>query len=219
MTSVTQPIDIESFKTKKSLREYTKNAINEIGVCSSLKNKNLMLYNFLLDLFSRHPGYPDKVVNMIDIIIVRNKMNPAFYELQLHRMDNTYEDISWRTCVDGKRKDALTAAMRMSISDQIIHFKKSNELCCEFCKCRDRSSKEFHVDHIITFKDIQKQFLKLYPLIPGSFAKNDYNISCFRSEDAEYERLWQDYHRSNATLRILCAKCNLTRPRNDSDSE
>jgi hypothetical protein len=30
----------------------------------------------------------------------------------------------------------------------------------------------------------------------------------FREEDIEFANLWQDYHKKNATLRILCRDCN-----------
>ncbi len=210
---------IAEFKTQKALTEYTKNTINSIGICSSLKSANQAFYNFLLDLFKRHPDYPHKLMNMIDIFIVRNKMRASCYELQLRREDGSCEDISWRNCVSGKRKDDIKAAMRSAVSDQIIDFKKRTLFCCELCGSCEGGSQDFHVDHIIQFSDIRKTFMELHPNRPTKFGSNKYNVACFLPEDAEYERLWQDYHRSNATLRILCAKCNLTRPRNDSDSE
>ncbi len=210
---------VAEFKTKTALTEYTKNAINATGLCYSLKTKNISLYTFLLDLFSRHPEYPNKISNMIDIFIDRNKMNPSYFALYIRRADGTSEDISWRCCVDGKAKDGLNAAMRAAVSDQIIVFKNSHEFCCEICNCRDGTSKDFHVDHILPFRDIKKNFLELHPNRPKIFGSNQYYLACFRAEDKEYEELWTAYHKKHATLRILCAKCNLTRPRNDSDSE
>lgn len=215
-TSVVKPAD---FKTKKALTEYTKNTINSIGVCQSLRETNIIFFNFLCELFKRHPDYSNKIINMNDIFIVRNTMNPSCYELQLRREDGSCEDISWRICISGKRKDSIKAAMRAAVSDQIIAFKNRSRFCCELCGTCEGTSHNFHVDHVVQFSSLLTAFISMHPNRPTEFGSNAYNIACFLPEDAGYERLWQEYHRSNASLRILCANCNLTRPRIDSDSD
>ena len=39
-------------------------------------------------------------------------------------------------------------------------------------------------------------------------SKNNFAQEVFRDEDIEFVKLWQKYHKTNATLRILCKKCN-----------
>ena len=34
---------------------------------------------------------------------------------------------------------------------------------------------------------------------------------CFKPIDSIFEKEWQEFHKDNAQLRILCQKCNLTR--------
>ena len=36
-----------------------------------------------MELFLTHPDYPAKIVNVIDIAIIKNKINPKYFELQL----------------------------------------------------------------------------------------------------------------------------------------
>ena len=76
--------------TKKELIDCYKNLINSTGLCSSLKSNYPSIYFELMDLFSNHPEYPEKVRNVIDISITRNKLNSEYFELQIKKADNTF---------------------------------------------------------------------------------------------------------------------------------
>ncbi len=49
--------------------------------------------------------------------------------------------------------------------------------------------------------------------IPNTFVdKNDgTHRQTFIDDDIEFKNKWVEYHRNNATLRILCQSCNLKR--------
>ena len=47
--------------TKKELIEYYKNLIYKIGLCTSVKSNHFEVYLELMDLFTNHPDYPEKL--------------------------------------------------------------------------------------------------------------------------------------------------------------
>ena len=36
-----------------------------------------------MELFTNHPEYPEKVEGVVDVGIIRNKLNPKYYELEI----------------------------------------------------------------------------------------------------------------------------------------
>ena len=186
-----------------------------IGLCDSVRKLGNGLYDELNDLLKRHPDYNEKTKSMTDIKIKQNKTNTKAFETRIIS-DNTDEAISWKYAVNGKKKDNdqnLSAAMRTSIRFYILNFKSRNEHICSQC----RSEKDPHVDHIIHFKKLKKDFLKKCNTdsikIPKNFSQlNDgSNLTCFLKEDNYFEKLWFEYHAKFAKLRILCKECNLQR--------
>lgn len=104
------------------------------------------------------------------------------------------------------------SAMRSSIDEQIYLFRKENEQRCVFCD----SVNELQVDHEIHFDTIATNFIDSVGIenIPKTFGNTDdgTNRKCFLEIDDNFKNEWTDYHRKHATLRMLCKKCNLTRP-------
>ena len=94
--------------------------------------------------------------------------------------------------------------MRHAIQQQIRDFKARNPNPCEFCN----ATINLTVDHIIKFKQLKDDFIILNPVYPTEFSKNELSQEVFREEDKYYSELWQNYHYTNATLRILCKDCN-----------
>jgi len=202
-------IGSKHFTTKKQLEEYTRHLISTIGICSSL------LYNehypFFLELFQRHPRYPEKIQNMIDISIQPNKITPQYLELHLLHSDGTTDDISWKQCVSGKARNPFHCALRVAVDDQIMSFRQSHHMICDICNKIDAN--EYHVDHVIHFEHIIFDFLQTNQLTPPTVFQNTYdNRKAFTDNDKEYENQWKLYHKTHAILRILCRSCNLTRP-------
>lgn len=171
------------------------------------------------ELLKRHPNHVEKVGCGIDFFFVtQNKVNTKALQLNIQRIDGSIIDLSWRNCVDGKvktQKQMLYDAMRLAISDQTQSFKAGavfeDRFQCQICGCHVDKTHLAHVDHLISFKSIVEVFLK-DKVAPCEFT--DCRISHaakFKDSDRQFEREWQEFHSVHASLRILCAKCNLSR--------
>jgi hypothetical protein len=204
---------MNSLRTKKAKIEYVRNKINRIGLCSSIREEDEDFYNELLELFKSHPDYPEKIEGLMDLKIVRNKIQTRYFEINMIKDDEIIEDISWRCCLEGK-KNELTVAYRSAVVDQIINFRDTHAQICELC---DIDTGLFHVDHTYHFYKLVRDFEESNNIIkPTKFDTMVDNRSCFSRVDRSYEELWQNYHRDNATLRILCDNCNLRRSRTNT---
>lgn len=207
----------EDFDTTDELREYTIRIIRELGLCESVKQTHPDIYIFFKSLFQRHPEKDRKEVSLITDISIRRfpKANPrqplavTDHQFFIIKNNGTEDTISWVTCVKGEInpiEKRLNWVMRHAIQEQIRDFKAKNPTPCEFCK----ATVNLTVDHIIKFKQLKDDFIILNPVYPREFSKNELAQEVFREEDKCYSELWQNYHYTNATLRILCKDCNQT---------
>jgi len=198
-------------KTQKSIREYTRKIINEIGICDNIKNIYPEHYYYLSTfMFPRHTAYPDKFFGMINIGIRKNKVF-NHYEIYIIKNDNSVDDVSvMQNCVTGKKSNDLSNAMRNTIYSQILDFR--NKLL--YIKCVDcESENNIHIDHYKPqFIELQKNFIeKNNYKLPTTFNENEFNGKIFKEEDTDFKNQWFEYHLENANMRALCMKCNLTR--------
>ena len=69
---------------------------------------------------------------------------------------------------------------------------------------------KYKVENLTLIKQLKDDFIILNPVYPTEFSKNELSQEVFREEDKYYSELWQNYHYTNATLRILCKDCNQT---------
>jgi hypothetical protein len=209
--------EVSDFETADELRNYTIGIIRQIGLCSNLAGNNPAAFQFFKDLFLRHPEKERKgVPTLVDISIRRfPKTNPRKFPLEVadhqfvvHKADGTEDTISWNTCAKGEVNPVgkkLNWAMRLSIDGQIREFKASQKgKPCELCGTFEKLT----ADHIKKFKDLKDDFLAAHPNHPMEFGKNEFAQEIFRPEDEDFVRSWQEYHKVNATLRILCEPCN-----------
>ena len=191
--------------------DYFKSKINEIGLCCSVKHEYHDFYDELLEIFKSHPNYPELFLNVVDVAIAYNKINPKkCYELQLIKSNKTLEAVSYRKCfVKTPTDNSLKMAMRYSIKDQILDYKDScDELICAICGSEDY----IQIDHVILFKTLYNDFLKQNTLtIPTSFDYTYFNSAKFKEFDKEFKKSWYEYHKKHAILRCLCNKCNQSR--------
>jgi len=199
------------FKTKKELKEYTKNIIyDKVGITSSIKNNYPQYWDFFIYLFSGHYDYNNKIKDMDDIIITNNKQNKKYLEINIKKNNGDIIDISYNKCISGKPKDNLTLAMRNSITPQIMEFKKNNENICVLCG----SDQKIHIDHFKPqFIELKKNFLLKHEQVPEKFDDNYFHSKIFKPEDLKFQKNWEEYHKKNCCLRVLCQKCNLSRPK------
>lgn len=204
-------MDTDKLKTQTQIRNYTRDIINNIGICDDIKNKHTKYYNYFTTfLFPRHPLYPEKFFDMENVGI---HLNEQFRHLEVYilKSDGSKDVASaMKQCVSGKKINSLSCAMRNAIYTQIQDYRNNaTSFRCKKCNtCHD-----IQVDHSDPqFIDIQKSFLESIDLpIPTSFDDNNWNGKVFKENDRNFERKWYKYHLDNANLRFLCKSCNLHR--------
>jgi hypothetical protein len=200
-----------SLKTQKQLHSYAKEQLNEIGECESIKKEYPEKWDMFLFYFKRHPDYPAKFNGLTDISIGRNADPPHYLEVRLVK-DNTLEACSFlRACITRRKKDRFTEALRQAIYPQVLNFKRTNINRCVICNSWDNP----HVDHHEPqFIQLKNNFLQTTTLaIPTEFDETPAYKTKFKSTDAQFQEEWGKYHLNNAKLRILCKRCNLSRPK------
>lgn len=205
------------YKTQGEFEAFVKNVIyNDIGICNDIKNIYPSHYITLLEILKRHPKYICKTKNMSNLKIIRDTLNATALKIMIINIDSSEIDISWKCAITGKTKGDkydLMSAMRSTIDEQIYQFKISNEGPCVLCGNTDK----LHVDHIIHFDEIAYNFITIMEdeniNIPNNFGDTNDSTHrrCFLEIDSDFKNKWIDYHYKNASLRILCQKCNLTR--------
>jgi hypothetical protein len=195
--------------TKKEKLEYFKTLINDTGLCSSLKIQHPCVYEKLMDLFLTHPDYPEKIDDVVDIAIIKNKINTKYFELQLIKSNSATDNISYLACINKPNTTKhLKEAMRYAILPQILNFKKTQlKPECSICK----SDNDIQIDHLILFKHLYDEFIKNRDDIPSKFNENYFNGAQFKPNDYLFEKEWFEFHQEKAMLRCLCKNCNLTR--------
>jgi hypothetical protein len=106
-------------------------------------------------------------------------------------------------------------ALRPVISPQIQIYrehKDTNVSLCSICNI-DLTDNNFHIDHVIHFSKLVDDFTKLYNIIiPTEYIKKPITFErLFIVDDKWIGNMFYKYHLTNAVLRVVCIKCNLTR--------
>lgn len=155
---------------------------------------------------------------MKKIIISRNPMNYKTYHTEIQFEDGEIEPISFNKIIDeiGKTKEKIeekneknyiNQAMRKEIKDQIIKYKNNSILLCENCKIENLDKIDYHVDHIIKFRDIQENFMTKYKELE-ILMEDDQKYGNKKLINNTFSEKWKNYHEKHAKLRILCKACN-----------
>jgi hypothetical protein len=85
----------KNLKTQKQIKEYARSVINQIGVCSSINDFHPTHLDFFHFMFSRHPSFPEKFEDMIDIAIQFNPQFKTTLEVVIKKDDGTMDDVSF----------------------------------------------------------------------------------------------------------------------------
>ncbi len=115
------------FKTKVRLTNYTRERINDIGLCEDIKSTPDD-WNFFQFLFTRHPNYPAKFENLKNVAIRYNERKRTQLECILIKNDGTEDAVSWVNCCNMRKADPQQKAMRTAIQPQIDMFKKIKDV-------------------------------------------------------------------------------------------
>jgi hypothetical protein len=197
------------FKTKKDVHTYTEKLIEKKGVCEIDKLDADFLY--FLSLYSRKPSHSDYVKNIQKFKITLDpiKKNKANH---LSCVDNNNKEFifSWRSCCDGrdtKMTDKLKEACRTSIKEQTASCWYNKSKCDG---CGKNKTDGFEVDHLNEFSKIYNDFMEINVIqIPDDFESDTITSQyMFKKEDNNFKQSFQNYHRENAILQLLCKECH-----------
>lgn len=135
------------------------------------------------------------------------------------RSDGTITDISWRECLKpANKRFKVRNAMRWAIRPQIIEFRNDKTKWMTRCAiCGDVTPPDMiDIDHHPKrFEEIATAWMKSMSLTDETIETNgdkDFEVGD-KFIDVELERQWMDYHRLEASYRILCHKCHRRLPR------
>ncbi len=199
------------FTSKAKSRDYARTQLTNNNNKTITKEDDLFFY--LMDLVELHPDKKDKIGKGVKSFKIQNDYDGNI-SMNINQIDNNEPvSFSWYNTsgfVKVNPKTILSHAFRFCIDNQIKEFKNSTQdLKCYLCS----SSKLLEVDHIIQFKKIQEDFLKITTQkIPITFDKEILtNRTKFKKEDKKLNDEFYNYHLENAKLRILCRTCNRKR--------
>lgn len=206
------------FKTKLECHKYTSNLINSLKTCYIFKDNTY--YNFFVELLNNHPHKKEKIGDGVKGFKIEKHPIYEYYQIFLIRNDDEIINFSYVQCckfeTNSKISDSeynLKRAMRTAVDDQINEFRNKNIKKCCICEARCEFI-EYHIDHKNpSYNYLYKNFIKKFPNYPTTFKKSKLFRIEFNKEDEEYKNNWWLYHLNNASLQILCKKCNLTKPR------
>jgi hypothetical protein len=199
-----------SFSTKKELKAFEMDTMTGLSLTESLRaSASGEVFAFYFDLVHRHPEADRKLAGGIsDFRIVPPERDSRAKELQIIHNDGTCSSISRGKCVTQLKETShglLRAALRTAIENQIREF-RALHVCCARC-----GTASGDIDHILTFSRLADEFCTGRDDIPSEFTKvTGTNQHCFLTEEG-FSAEWQQYHRTNATLRRLCKPCHTTR--------
>ena len=205
------------FKNKTAVKKYTSEYLKNNNTFKQPEDALLFV-----EILSRHPEF-DYFEGYDELIISKNRNNQnAFYFLY---PDKSLKDISFHKALDGlpSVKQIALKTMRCEISGQIstffleyfspVNWGKGSVPQCGICGIEVAKQNDLHVDHIIYFRDLVTMYMETnHPT--GDFEQltgPNLGEGVYRMTDTDEAAKWRDFHRKNATLRCVCARCNLTR--------
>jgi len=172
--------------------------IYRLGPCSSIKSAEYKSLNILLNLFKEkympdEDENPNKIQDIVDFKILKQRLNPKKMELHLVRSNGTSESISWLSCFNGPAPydEKLTTAMILA-----LHPTHDKEIAKGLTSYR--------------YKD---EFIKEYTgqggVVPLLFDKNAHHQRIFKKEDSAFADAWVSYYNEKCKLAgyIPCKEC------------
>jgi hypothetical protein len=201
---------LSQYTTQKLLKTHFQEVINTIGKCNSIKSEYPDYYLEFLEVFKRHPNYPDKFMDIIDIKIDYFQIYRIQLVVYIIKTNGEIDDVSvLNSCITGKPKNNLKIAMRVAIQPQIDEYRntQTNKLC-ELCNITENIEIDHHSE-LQPFEKLYNDYMTKNTLeIPFDFDNNSLHLKCFNENGKEFSEEWIKFHKDNAILRMLCKKCN-----------
>lgn len=212
-------VNCERFATKKALQDRVR------SILWSYRDGDVVdMFDtpFLLALFLRHPNAEQKIGCGVAQIEVRR--NPVYTNTQgfwIVRLDGSATDISYLECLtETPHHKRFERACRVAVEPSIIKFKQQafdaagGKLQCPFTG-EWLTFAGAHADHVApkTFQALLAEFVELYRIDVAKVTVNGRGVDGVVQDtldNTELERVWIQYHDTNATLRIVSRTGNLS---------
>lgn len=145
-------------------------------------------YDFLMELFERHPNRDEKLRKPIKSIIIGQDIANKGSEVTLLYDDLLKDSISWVKCCNSRDKTAnhkYTEAKRREVAEQVIRFRmwKPREDNCAKCGSLQTA---LEVDHVIPFSNL---------------------LTTWETHHSKTWK-WPEFHKAHAELQLLCVPCH-----------
>ena len=175
------------FKTKNEAKEYLRTMMKQyLNIWQKKISKDDVNFSFLRCL----------------LLIGWNTKN----EIEYFNVDvNEINKSTYHLVVKFNEDEILYPVGLMKYIDN-MNKKEKAKMKCKICK---EKHCKFHIDHIIKFRDLKTNFLKLNSNVPDIINDLKFGGMKFKNEDDEFVKEWKAYHLNNAKLRVLCQTCNL----------
>ena len=199
---------------KYKVKEIARRILHKYKPGEKLQGEDL---EFILDLLKYHPEYKEKTKFGVKGIVVRTyPLKKDTKQFRIITNDEREIEFSYLKCIYPKTyKQKVLRALREAIAEQIIEYKK--EYFKKFkkknktAKCQI-SGKEItwynsHVDHVIPFKNLVENFLNHYNLTLDTIEIEDNPTENKppRLKDENIKKLWQEFHKKHAILRVVAS--------------
>lgn len=171
---------------------------------------------FLRDLLSFHPDYPDKAGPGVDHFTVDRALHGTV-GFHVVRTDGTQEVFSYLACLKHpSHRENVLGTMRLSVSDQIYRFREANCPPGQPITCAITGQTitwdEVHIDHEVpVFVDLAESFVSRHGGFDAIAVDKRDTPQRWHLRDLDVE--WRQYHQQHATLRVVSRAANLTRRR------
>jgi len=206
-----------TFSSKKKAKDFFRNIRDKYAIGEKTSDEDT---RYLIDLINIHPEAEQKLGCGISHFSVGIDQHYGMTKhFVIHRTDGSTTDVSFIQAIDGKnvRQDRLVA-LRTAVDDQILDFRTQCFSCQEVYICPLRkitvTQDTYHIDHTPpnTFMVLVDNWLKNRNLkisdIEITPSKDNQVISEMINISQKTD--WQQYHRANATLRLLSPIGNLS---------
>lgn len=187
-----------------------------------IKKNNSNFYE-LYSLFEFHPNFSNKTKYGLEAFII-NIATKGYIQLSFIDSRGNKDDISWVKIskvlagvnLETLKRQTVYKALRVSITDQILKFKKDhyaiNSCYISALSGEKVDSESVHVDHYKpTFYELANSWIDLIGLDNIKLKPLGFQLGSILVE--EQRKNWSDYHKKYAKLRILSASENLARKR------
>ena len=205
---------VAKLATKKDRSKYL------TDLSTGVYSPGLNAYDDVVSVISQHACFAEKAAaGMVAIRVGHHPVYKKYKVVYIQHPDGTSSDIRFTKSYPKAPIRGVVhvkCAMRTAVGDQTLQYKEASfsahsQLHCANCKCHLVWSGT-QVDHVVKFRDLYSSFLVArgdhkHPLVDNGESGMTRRFS---EDDEEHVQAWhwQQYHRENAVLQLVCAPCN-----------